>query len=84
VTESVKLAISKGLDIGIIGAPSILKVPQLLKLINSQSAECLAFLSYFLESGAYLISLSYNVTGFRSACMAGQRLSWCKISRSQV
>ncbi|KAL1593059.1 hypothetical protein SLS59_009384 [Nothophoma quercina] len=66
-TECVKLAISKGLDIGIVGAPSILKVPQLLKLINSQSAEGLSFLSYFLESGAYLISLSYNVTGFRSA-----------------
>ncbi|KAH6870239.1 mannose-P-dolichol utilization defect 1 protein-like protein [Alternaria rosae] len=59
-TECVKLAISKGLDIGIVGAPSILKVPQLLKLINSQSAEGLSFLSYFLESGAYLISLSYN------------------------
>ncbi|RYO66413.1 hypothetical protein AA0116_g2878 [Alternaria tenuissima] len=61
-TECVKLAISKGLDIGIVGAPSILKVPQLLKLINSQSAEGLSFLSYFLESGAYLISLSYNAT----------------------
>ncbi|KAF1939121.1 mannose-P-dolichol utilization defect 1 protein [Clathrospora elynae] len=60
-TTCVKLAISKGLGIGIIGASSIVKVPQLLKLINSQSAEGLSFLSYVLESSAYLISLSYNV-----------------------
>jgi mannose-P-dolichol utilization defect protein 1 len=60
-TECVKLAISKGLGIGIIGASSIVKIPQLLKLLNSQSAEGLSFLSYVLESGAYLISLSYNV-----------------------
>jgi mannose-P-dolichol utilization defect protein 1 len=60
-TECVKLAVSKGLGIGIIGASSIVKIPQLLKLLNSQSAEGLSFLSYLLESGAYLISLSYNV-----------------------
>ncbi|KAH9868357.1 hypothetical protein J1614_007429 [Plenodomus biglobosus] len=60
-TECVKLAISKGLGIGIIGASSIVKVPQLIKLLNSQSSEGLSFLSYLLESSAYLISLSYNV-----------------------
>ncbi|KAF2856670.1 mannose-P-dolichol utilization defect 1 protein [Plenodomus tracheiphilus IPT5] len=60
-TECIKLAVSKGLGIGIIGASSIVKVPQLLKLLNSQSSEGLSFLSYLLESSAYLISLSYNV-----------------------
>ncbi|KAG9189760.1 hypothetical protein G6011_06628 [Alternaria panax] len=60
-TECVKLAISKGLGIGIIGASSIVKIPQLLKLLNSQSAEGLSFLSYLLESSSYLISLAYNV-----------------------
>ncbi|KAF2022263.1 mannose-P-dolichol utilization defect 1 protein [Aaosphaeria arxii CBS 175.79] len=59
--DCVKLAISKGLGIGIIGASSIVKIPQLLKLINSQSASGVSFLSYLLESGAYLISLSYNI-----------------------
>jgi mannose-P-dolichol utilization defect 1 len=59
-TECVKLAVSKGLGIGIIGASSIVKVPQLIKLLNSQSAEGLSFLSYLLESGAYLIGLAYN------------------------
>ncbi|RMZ67771.1 polyketide synthase [Pyrenophora seminiperda CCB06] len=60
-TECVKLGISKGLGIGIIGASSIVKIPQLLKLLNSQSADGLSFLSYLLESSAYLISLAYNV-----------------------
>ena len=60
-TECVKLAISKGLGIGIIGASSIVKIPQLLKLLNSQSADGLSFLSYLLESSSYLISLAYNV-----------------------
>ncbi|KAK7519030.1 mannose-P-dolichol utilization defect 1 protein-like protein [Phyllosticta citricarpa] len=59
--ECVKLAISKGLGIGIIGASSIVKIPQLLKLINSQSAEGISFLSYLLETSSYLISLAYNV-----------------------
>ncbi|EDU50407.1 mannose-P-dolichol utilization defect 1 protein [Pyrenophora tritici-repentis] len=60
-TECVKLGISKGLGIGIIGASSIVKIPQLLKLLNSQSADGLSFLSYLLESSSYLISLAYNV-----------------------
>ncbi|KAF2132129.1 mannose-P-dolichol utilization defect 1 protein-like protein [Dothidotthia symphoricarpi CBS 119687] len=60
-TECVKLAVSKGLGIGIIGASSVVKVPQLLKLLNSQSAGGLSFLSYLLESSSYLISLGYNV-----------------------
>jgi mannose-P-dolichol utilization defect 1 len=60
-TECLKLAISKGLGIGIIGASSIVKVPQILKLVNSKSADGVSFLSYLLETAAYLISLAYNV-----------------------
>ncbi|KAF2876939.1 mannose-P-dolichol utilization defect 1 protein-like protein [Massariosphaeria phaeospora] len=55
-----KLAISKALGIGIIGASSIVKIPQLLKLLHSQSASGISFLSYLLESSSYLISLAYN------------------------
>ncbi|KAF2641638.1 monosaccharide-P-dolichol utilization protein [Massarina eburnea CBS 473.64] len=58
--DCLKLAISKGLGIGIIGASSIVKVPQLLKIINSQSADGISFLSYLLETGSYIISLGYN------------------------
>ena len=59
--DCLKLAVSKALGIGIIGASSIVKVPQLIKLINSQSSEGVSFLSYLLESSSYLISLSYNI-----------------------
>ena len=51
-TECLKLAVSKGLGIGIIGASSIVKVPQILKLVNSQSAAGISFLSYLLETAA--------------------------------
>ncbi|KAK5113631.1 hypothetical protein LTR62_003258 [Meristemomyces frigidus] len=59
--ECMKLAISKGLGIGIVGASSIVKIPQLLKLLNSQSAEGVSFLSYLLETTSFLISLMYNI-----------------------
>jgi len=60
-TDCIKLAISKGLGIGIIAASSIVKVPQIIKLINSKSASGVSFLSYLLETSAYIISLAYNV-----------------------
>ncbi|KAI2619026.1 mannose-P-dolichol utilization defect 1 protein [Hypomontagnella submonticulosa] len=60
-SECLKLAISKGLGIGIIGASSIVKVPQILKLVQSQSSSGISFLSYLLETSSYLISLAYNV-----------------------
>jgi mannose-P-dolichol utilization defect 1 len=60
-TECLKLAVSKGLGIGIIAASSIVKVPQILKLVNSKSADGVSFLSYLLETSAYLITLAYNV-----------------------
>ncbi|USW48766.1 Putative mannose-P-dolichol utilization defect 1 protein [Septoria linicola] len=56
-----KLAISKALGIAIIGASSIVKIPQLLKLVNSQSAEGISFLSYLLETVSYLVTLVYNI-----------------------
>ena len=60
-TACLKLAISKGLGIGIVGASSIVKVPQIIKLVKSQSASGVSFLSYLLETSSYLISLAYNV-----------------------
>ncbi|KAF4549675.1 Hypothetical protein D9617_20g027310 [Elsinoe fawcettii] len=59
--DCLKLAISKALGIAIISASSIVKIPQLLKLINSQSAAGVSFLSYALETAAYLVTLAYNV-----------------------
>ncbi|KAF2212389.1 hypothetical protein CERZMDRAFT_41828 [Cercospora zeae-maydis SCOH1-5] len=60
-TVCLKLAISKALGIAIIAASSIVKIPQLLKLINSQSASGISFLSYLLETVSYLVTLVYNV-----------------------
>lgn len=59
-TECLKLAVSKGLGIGIIGASSIVKVPQIVKLVRSKSASGVSVLSYLLETSSYLISLAYN------------------------
>lgn len=59
--ECLKLAVSKGLGIGIVGASAIVKVPQILKLVQSQSASGVSFLSYALETSALLIGLAYNV-----------------------
>lgn len=60
-TACVSLAISKVLGIAIIAASSIVKIPQLLKLLNAHSAEGVSFLSYALETASYLITLVYNV-----------------------
>jgi mannose-P-dolichol utilization defect protein 1 len=58
--ECFKLAVSKALGIGIIGASSIVKIPQLLKIVNSKSAAGVSFLSYLLETASFVITLAYN------------------------
>ena len=59
--ECLKPLISKVLGFGIIAAASIVKVPQILKLLTSGSAEGVSFTSYLLETASFLITLSYNV-----------------------
>jgi mannose-P-dolichol utilization defect protein 1 len=59
-TECIKLAISKGLGIGIIAGSATVKIPQLLKLLSSKSASGVSFLSYLMESSAFLIGLAYS------------------------
>ncbi|KAG5370289.1 Mannose-P-dolichol utilization defect 1 protein [Yarrowia sp. C11] len=58
--ECVKLAVSKGLGIGIVAMSSIVKLPQIFSLLASQSADGLSFASIYLEIVAQLISLAYN------------------------
>lgn len=60
--ECVALAISRGLGLGIVGMSSIVKVPQILKLVASKSADGLSFSSFLMETLGYVISLAY---GFR-------------------
>jgi mannose-P-dolichol utilization defect protein 1 len=59
--ECVSLAISKALGVGIIAAASIVKVPQIVKLVRSGSAEGLSFTSYLLETASFVITLAYNI-----------------------
>jgi mannose-P-dolichol utilization defect 1 len=59
--ECASLAISKALGFVIIGASSIVKVPQILKLVSSGSAEGISFTSYLLETASFLITLAYNI-----------------------
>lgn len=60
-----KLAISKALGLGIVGAASIVKVPQILKLVASGSGAGLSVLSYVIETAAYAVSLAYSArSGF--------------------
>lgn len=59
--ECLSLAISKALGIAIITTASVVKVPQILKLLQSQSAAGLSFTSYVLETASFLITLAYNV-----------------------
>jgi mannose-P-dolichol utilization defect protein 1 len=60
-TTCLKFALSKVAGVGIVTASTVVKIPQLLKLLNSQSAEGISFLSYLLETGSYLVSLAYNL-----------------------
>jgi mannose-P-dolichol utilization defect 1 len=59
--ECTSLAISKGLGIAIVGTSAIVKVPQILKLVNSRSASGVSFASYALETASLLITIAYNV-----------------------
>jgi mannose-P-dolichol utilization defect 1 len=59
--ECLSLAISKALGIAIITTAAVVKVPQILKLVQSQSSAGLSFTSYLLETTSFLITLAYNV-----------------------
>ncbi|KAJ0104157.1 hypothetical protein J7T55_000508 [Diaporthe amygdali] len=59
--DCLKLAVSKALGVGIVGASAVVKVPQIINLARSRSASGISFLSYLLETSSYLISLAYNV-----------------------
>ncbi|KAI9846120.1 MAG: hypothetical protein M1838_001402 [Thelocarpon superellum] len=60
-TECIKLGVSKALGLGIIGASAVVKVPQIVNLVRSQSAAGISFTAYALETTAYLVGLAYNV-----------------------
>ncbi|THV02050.1 mannose-P-dolichol utilization defect 1 protein [Dendrothele bispora CBS 962.96] len=58
--ECIKFSISKGLGIGIVAGGSIMKVPQLLLIVNARSAQGLSLSAYILETLSYGITLAYS------------------------
>ncbi|KAF9210128.1 hypothetical protein BGZ49_005524 [Haplosporangium sp. Z 27] len=57
----IKYAISKGLGLGIVAGGAIVKVPQIIKIVQAHSAQGLSLLSYLLETLACVIGLAYNI-----------------------
>ncbi|KAL0243652.1 hypothetical protein I308_105620 [Cryptococcus tetragattii IND107] len=58
--ECLKYALSKGLGFGIVIGGSIVKIPQIIKIVSDQSARGLSLSAYALETVAYAINLAYN------------------------
>ncbi|RUP49702.1 hypothetical protein BC936DRAFT_141759 [Jimgerdemannia flammicorona] len=56
----IKYAISKALGFGIVLGGAIVKIPQILTIISSSSAEGLSLAAYYLESLSCVITLVYN------------------------
>jgi len=58
--ECLKYALSKGLGLGIVVGGSIVKVPQVLLIVNARSARGLSLPAYVLETLSYAITLAYS------------------------
>ena len=59
-TQCLKLGVSKALGIATVAGSSIVKVPQIIKLLTSQSGAGISLLSYALETSALLTTLAYS------------------------
>lgn len=55
-----KTTLSKGLGIGIIAGSILVKVPQILKILNGKSAEGISIYGVFLELFAITANFSYS------------------------
>ncbi|KAF8958680.1 hypothetical protein BDZ97DRAFT_1668104 [Flammula alnicola] len=58
--KCLKYSLSKGLGIGIVVGGSIMKVPQILLIVNARSARGLSLPAYILETLSYAITLAYS------------------------
>ncbi|KAJ7162088.1 hypothetical protein C8R46DRAFT_1103436, partial [Mycena filopes] len=58
--KCIKYSISKGLGFGIVVGGSIVKVPQVMLIVNAKSARGLSLIAYVLETLSYAITLEYS------------------------
>ena len=58
--QCLSLATSKALGIGIVATSAIVKVPQLLKIVQARSGAGVSFIAYALETAALLVNLAYS------------------------
>ncbi|PPQ93177.1 hypothetical protein CVT25_002837 [Psilocybe cyanescens] len=58
--KCLKYSLSKGLGIGIVVGGSVMKVPQVLLIVNARSARGLSLPAYVLETLSYAITLAYS------------------------
>lgn len=80
-TTCLKLAVSKALGIATVAGSSVVKIPQIIKILSSQSGAGISSLSYALETSALLTTLAYSArNGFpfntygESAMIAAQNV----------
>ncbi|KAK0223987.1 hypothetical protein IW262DRAFT_1447668 [Armillaria fumosa] len=59
--ECIKYSLSKGVGLGIVVGGSIVKVPQIILVVKSRSAQGLSLGTYVLETLAYCITLLYSL-----------------------
>lgn len=59
--QCIRYAISKALGLGIVLGGSIVKVPQIIKVVNGKSALGLSLSSYLLDTTGLAITVAYNV-----------------------
>lgn len=70
-----RLFLSKGLGIGIVVFGSLLKLPQIIKIVNAQSAKGISLSMYVLECYAYFVSLVYAFRAQLPFSTYGENLS---------
>ncbi|KAL8277194.1 hypothetical protein RQP46_010367 [Phenoliferia psychrophenolica] len=59
-TSCLKYSISKVLGLGIVAGGSIVKVPQILKIVRGKNARGLSLSSYVLDTAGLAITVAYN------------------------
>lgn len=59
-TGCLSLALSKALGLAIVLGSSVVKVPQIIKIVRAQQAKGLSFTAYALDTASVLVTVAYN------------------------